>query len=619
MHPDVYKRPLLWVLAAYIITLVFCYSPAPSKRDVFHYIPEKQVFLKGRVDGFAVSKKEWRNAPVKVLSVNGAPADGTVYARFKNFEPEWKDEIAFSGRLQKPYGVRLVGNFDWREYLAFKNIFTEIKADGAAILKPAPAPVRWLRAVRADILKTFEKSFPPETAGIAGGVLLGERGEFPDGLYAAFQDSGAIHLLVASGGNVGFVTLIVLFCCSLFGMGRKKMTAAALLATGIYTLVAGADAPLVRAYFMAVCACAGYFLGRNSGVFQGLIVSCLVILLVRPAAVFETGFQMSFLATLAIVVCLNNYVPPAKWPRAARFFAQIFLATLSTQLVLLPVFTNVFYKVSLTGLASNMILVPLASCLMGLGFAYYVLSVLHMGFLLYGSFWGALELFKTLVEFFASFKLSSLPASAWGPGSVTAYYAGLFLLFNLPLKKFARKITPVCLGIMVLAPAVQYVMRPALDVYLLNEWNRSAAVVRAKTGETFVLGDAVNADKLLRALYKTGARQADAVFLFTEKANPKFEVEKLSDRIIVPFEKETWPGAEMFIGQTRVRVVWGLHETKDGRIWYNEGYSGTDKDDVSYCLENSGKEICIGAHARFARTSGKTVRGILNDTVRVRL
>ena len=115
---------------------------------------------------------------------------------------------------------------------------------------------------------------------------------------------------------------------------------------GVYTVLAGADAPLTRAYFMTVCAVAGYFLRRNSGVFQGLVLSCLVILLVHPAAVFETGFQMSFLATLAIVVCLNLYEIPYTWPRWVRFFAQIFLATLSTQLVLLPVFTNVFYKVS---------------------------------------------------------------------------------------------------------------------------------------------------------------------------------------------------------------------------------------------------------------------------------
>lgn len=616
MHPDAYKRPLLWVLAAYILTLIFFYSPAPAQRDVFHSISQQPVTLTGRVDGFAVSKKGGRNAAVKVKSVNGVPAEGTVYARFKNFEPKWKDEIQISGKLQKPYGVNLLGNFDWRRYLSLKNIFTEIKAADASVLKPAPFYWRWIRAVRADILHTFEMNFSPEKAGVAGGILLGERGEFPDDLYAAFQDSGAIHLLVASGGNVGFVTLITLFICSLIGLGRKKMMVAALAAAGIYTLIAGADAPLVRAYFMTVCACLGYLLGRNSGVFQGLLVSCFVILCIHPASVFETGFQMSFLATLAIVVCLNNYRVPASWPRPARFFAQIFLATLATQLVLLPVFTNVFYKVSLTGLLSNMILVPLASCIMGLGFAYYLLSAVHAGILLYGPLWGALELFQQLVEFFASFKFSALPSSSWGAGTVLSYYAGLFLLFNLPLKKFACKMAPYGLVFMACALAAQYFSRPALEVYLLNEWNRSAAVVRTRTGETFVFGNGISEEKILRALYKTGVRKADALLSFGPQTD--LSAKDVAARSVFPFE-DAWPGESVQIGNSRVRMTWGLHETKDGRLWENNGYSGTDKDDVSYCIENSSREVCLGAHARFVRAENKITRGRLNDTVKIKL
>lgn len=617
MHPDVYKRPLLWVLAAYILTLVFFYSPALSKRDIFHFIPQKQVTLTGRVDGFALSKNGGRNAAVKVLSVNGIPAKGTVYARFKDFDPQWKDEISVSGKLQTPYGVNLLGNFDWRSYLALKNIFTEIKVSEASVIRPAPFFIRWIRGARSAVLRSFDTSFPPELAGIAGGVTLGERGEFSPELYSAFQDSGAIHLLVASGGNVGFVTLIVLFLCSSFGVGRRKMMLAALAAAGIYTLVAGADAPLVRAYFMTLCACAGYWLGRNSGVFQGLLVSCFLILCFHPSAVFETGFQMSFLATLAIIVCLNNYRPPANWPKWVRFFVQIFLATLSTQLVLLPVFTNVFYKVSLTGLISNMALVPLASCVMGLSFAYYALSVIHAGILLYWPLWGALWLFRMLVEFFASFKLSALPVCAWSPGAVAAYYAGLFLVFNLPLKNFVRKTAPFCAAVIAAALGLQYFLRPAVTVYLLNEWNRSAAIVRVRGGETFVLGDGVKADKMQRALYKTGVRKAALFLPFS--AQSKYDWDLLAEKTVLPFD-EVWPGQTCPTGSARVWMRWGLHETKDGRLWENKGYSGTAKDDVSYCLETSRGDVCLGAHARFVRLAdGTVVQSRLNDTVTIKL
>lgn len=614
MHPDIYKRPLLFCLAALIILLACFYSPAPSKRDVFHSLDKKTVTLTGRAEGFAVSKKKSKNVIVKVFSVDGEPADGYVYARLRDFEPEWKDTLEITGRLQKPYGIDLLGNFDWSRYLAHKNVFTEIKSSDVRVIQPAAWPFRAVRAVRADILRVFNRAFEPELAGIAGGVLLGERGELSPSLYTAFQDSGAIHLLVASGGNVGFVTLVTVAFCSLFGAGRKKTLLIALAVAGVYTLIAGADAPLVRAYFMAACACAGYFLGRNSGVFQGLIVSCFIILCFHPASVFETGFQMSFLATLAIIVCLNNFTLPAKWPAWVRFFAQIFLATLSTQLVLLPVFTNVFYKVSLTGLVSNMILVPMASLLMGLSFAYYVLTLVHAGFLLYWPALWCLEGFKALVEFFASFRFSALPAAAWSTGAMVSFYAALFWLFNLPLKNFARKTFIPCLLLVVGAPLAQAVFFSPARVYLLNEWNKNAAVVRTPAGETFVLGDTLEPEKLSAALYKTGVTKADAVLLFSEKKS-KNDLSRVVPvgRTVRPFA-DVWPGDELVIGGTRVLVVWGRHQTREGRFWTNRGYSGSDKDDVSYCLQSGGKEICIGAHARFAQAGEKTVFNIRNKT-----
>ena len=273
MHPDMYKRPLLWCLVALIVGLAFFYRPAPSGRDVFHFLPQKEVTLTGRVESFAVHKKKSQNVIIKVFSVNGQKAEGQIYARLPDFTPQWKDVLEISGRLQQPYGVDLLGNFDWRNYLADKGIFTEIKSSSVAVVRPASWPWRVIRALRTDILRVLNEAFPPDLASIAGGVLLGERGEQDPALYSAFQDSGAIHLLVASGGNVGFVTLLTLAVCAWVGLSRKKMLLLALSVAGAYTLIAGADAPLVRAYFMAVCACTGYLFGRNSGVFQGLLVS----------------------------------------------------------------------------------------------------------------------------------------------------------------------------------------------------------------------------------------------------------------------------------------------------------------------------------------------------------
>ena len=599
MHPSVYKRPLLWLLAVLITGLSLFYSPRPGKRDVSRFLLPGEVTLVGRVDSFAILKKDRQNAWLTVSSLNGVPVTGRVYARLNDFTPGWKDTLQVTGHLQEPYAVELPGNFNWRNYLAHKQTFAEIKASGVLRVKQAAWPWRVIRQVRQDILHTFTASFPPQLAGIAGGVLLGERGDFPPALYTAFQDSGAIHLLVASGGNVGFVTLLTLAVGFAVGLRRRPLLLVALGTAGLYTLIAGADAPLLRAYLMTVCACAGYFLGRNSGILQGLILSGLIILCVTPSAVFDAGFQMSFLATLSIVIFLNNFHVPETWPKLLRFFTQIFLATLASQLALLPIFTNVFYKVSLTGLVSNMILVPLASGLMGIGFVYYLLTLLHAGILLYYPFWWGLLLFQSLVEFFASLRFSALAATAWNGGSVAAYYILLFWISQLPHKAFFKKLCAPCLLAAFLCFTAGRAWQNRPQVFLLNEWNHRAAIVKINRQTAAVFNDHFPVEKLERALNALGISKAafDASF-------DSFET--------------LWPGEEISLGNATLRATWEIRQARDGHIYQNTGYSGQAKEGLSYCVRVKKREICLGSHAWFVvLPDGQTRSYKPNGTVRL--
>ena len=590
MHPDFYKRPLLWCVVGAILVLSLFYHPAPSKRDVFRFLPHKTVTLIGRVESFPVTKNNSHNAVVKVISVDNKPSSGYVYARVSSFLPQWKDTLVIHGNLQQPYGIDLPGNFNWRKYLALKNIFVEIKSSDVSVYRPAPLLWRWVRALRTDILQTFADAFPPELAAIAGGVLLGERSDLAPELYTAFQDSGAIHLLVASGGNVGFVTLMTIAVGYLLGLSRRKMLAAALVTAGIYTLLAGADAPLVRAYLMAVCACAGYYLGRNSGVLQGVLLSCAVILLFHPSAVFETGFQMSFLATVSIVLCVTNYRLPRRWPKLIRFFVQVFMATLASQLALLPIFTNSFYKVSLVGLASNMVLVPLSSVVMALCFAYYVLSLFSAGFLLLHFCGVMLWIFKVLVVLFAHLPFSSVAVTAWPVGGVIAYYAGLWYVMQLPNKTVRTKCAlPLCVVVLISLVACCFGSSQR-KVWVLSEWNKHAVLVRASARQLFVFNDGITNEKLSRAMQHIGFSKPTAQFSLTPTKDLRI-----------------WPGETWTYAETVISSTWEKHLNRDGQVWQRKGFTGQDSDAVSFCVKRKSALLCVGAHARFVQLNNKEI------------
>lgn len=621
MHASYYKRPLLWGLICYILCLLFFYKPGPDPQDIYHHISPKEVTLTAQAAGFAVSKGNKQNIILRVQSIDGHPAKGRVYARFeKGKAPLWKEKVQVSGILKKPYSQDIQGNFDWGAYLASKNIFTEIKVNDVRPLAAAPLFFRWITQIRQDVLQTFYAHFSEDLSAVANGILLGERGDLSASLYSAFQDSGAVHLLVASGANVAFVTLIVFALGNLLGFNKRKTAWVALLLAGVYTLIAGADAPLTRAYFMAVCAVLGYVFHRNSGVFQGIILSCWAILLITPSAIFETGFQMSFLATFAIVICLNNYEFSYRWPKGVRFFAQIFLVTLSSQLALLPVFTNIFYKVSFVGLLANMVLVPLASVLMTACALFYLFSCIGLGLLFKPVVGFLLFLFVFLVKSFAAFPLAAVSVAAWKTNKIICYYALLFLLFHLPLKSFVLKLYKPLLGAVLLLLVFDFFFLSAHEIYLLNDWNKNAILLKTSNAEHVLIGAEIDGEKLAKALFSIGAKELDYLLLFNAKKGQLKNIETLQEKIkinkiVFPFQ-DIWPGEEIKQGPLHIQARWAVMQDSQKALWHQLGYGGKN-DRLSYQISGKDFSFITSGNGRFILQDGQVQNNLLNSTRKI--
>ena len=69
MHPDIYKRPLLFLLISLMIGISFFCKPKPGPQDIHAFVPQKTVTLTGCVEGFYTVKPKSNNVIVKVLSV----------------------------------------------------------------------------------------------------------------------------------------------------------------------------------------------------------------------------------------------------------------------------------------------------------------------------------------------------------------------------------------------------------------------------------------------------------------------------------------------------------------------------------------------------------------------
>lgn len=513
MHPSFYKRPFLIVFLIYVFALaLFLKVPKPKTNDIFYKAPAKAE-LSAYINSYPRQKENKQLFTADVLTFNGTKQSGKIYLTCKDCPELQRGQIInFESDLFTPSNQINYGAFDWNKYLARKHIFAQGNISKIIEIQSPKNFWFYLSKVRSSILKVFQNNLPENSAAILSGITLGEKGDIDDNLYISFQDSGAMHLLVASGGNVGFVTLIVYFLCSLFFGGRLKTAFIALFAALFYTLIAGADAPLLRAYLMTAAATFGFILGRKSGIMQGLLLAAFFILLFNPQSLFEAGFQMSFLATCAIILFTLNY-KFGKMPRLLKGGLELFFVSFCAQLALLPVFTNYFYKISFSAVISNLLLVPLSAVLMGGGFLLWISSfcgnfiftpvLFVMKFLLF--------CFEHLVNFFAALPVSHITAPAMKSTTIIAFYILLFYLLNLPL--FKKKIKSFCfvlfLALLVFCGGI-FIKRPN-EIILRGAYNFN--IILHEKDMTKMLGASVSSQTAQRALLALGTKEIDCLFV----------------------------------------------------------------------------------------------------------
>jgi len=598
-----YKRPLFVFLVFYILFLISLPKEIPSG-DIYYKTPA-DVTLTGRVTQYPQIKKSSVNVFVKIISVDGKPARGRVYVKLPpDTVVNFMDTIEAKGHLDKPFSVSILGNFDWAEYLANKGIYTQLNAESAAVITPAPLFFRITNKIRNDILKLFADNFDEENAAVLSGVTLGERSGVPDDLHKAFRDGGVVHLLVASGLHVGFVMVIIYFLCAACGLKYNLRLPTALAASGIYTLIAGADASLLRAYIMTACAGIGLKTGRNSGALHGLTAAALVIILLNPRSVYETGFQMSFLATFIILLSVKTFKINPKWPPVIKRPAETFLITLSVQLVLLPIYANVFYRYSFVAFASNIFLVPLTGCLLACGFLLYAAHLTGIGFL-FKAVWGVcyalLWVFNGLLKFFASLPFSAADMPSLTAPVIAVFFICLFFVYNSNIFKHKRIVVGVLAVIMAAAVFINP-FKPKNYFYILNNFGKGAVVFNMD-GKTVITTKNFDEDVLRNALFSLSRRKADIVFAPQELS--------FASKTVKPF-KDIWPGEKINFGNIRVESFWGVNKGAD-RFWENTGYSGTSKDGMSFNFTGS-HTIFTGGENNFIKFDGEVLSAEQNGT-----
>ncbi len=338
-------------------------------------------------------------------------------------------QVELEARVRKPRNFRNPGAFDHEGYLARRHIYWTAAARPGTTVQVVnencgfmlPAAVYGLREIA---LERLDRLYPADAYanGMLRATLIGDKSRLERVWTDHFRYTGTYHAIVISGLHLTALAAVLLFVFRVWPALDFAVLPLACALSWLYTALTGWQTPVIRAAVGLTLYLAARFFFRRPQLLNIIAVTALAFLALDPEQLFEASFQLSFLSVLAIAalavpILERTSLPiglglrdPANRdkdlhlaPRVAQFRVELRLLaeTLSMAVrlpersllagfaVLLRVVLYVyelavvssavqlglvlpmalyFHRVSFTGLSANILVVPLMTLVVPIGF-----------------------------------------------------------------------------------------------------------------------------------------------------------------------------------------------------------------------------------------------------------
>ncbi|MEG4519226.1 MULTISPECIES: ComEC/Rec2 family competence protein [unclassified Microcoleus] len=390
----------VWAVAGLLAFLASVYfavrSPQPAIDDISKLIPaggntqEVAVTVRGRVVSTPRLTRSGRSQfwleTDLVSEINGGeggavvnrPVSGKLYVTVPLLQATGlyaDNTIAVVGSLYKPQPPSNPGAFDFQTYLAREGAFVGLKgrqidwkrekaiadvnrvnSQTAAFLEPSGMQPSKIQAMRQRIVRSQLSQLNVPEGPLISAIALGKQAvDLPYNIRDYFVQAGLAHAIAASGTQVSMVLALVL------GLTRRfsKQLQFSFGVGALFLLVAltGFEASVCRAALMGFGTLFALVLNRQVKPLGLLLIAATILLLVNPLWIWDLGFQLSFLATLGLIVTTPPLMAKLDWMPPA--IASIVVVPIAASVWVLPLLLYVFSVVSPYSILVNIIAAPL--------------------------------------------------------------------------------------------------------------------------------------------------------------------------------------------------------------------------------------------------------------------
>jgi competence protein ComEC len=310
------------------------------------------------------------------------------------------DEVEAVGRLQEPEGPANPGERDYAAALREQGIRAVLRVqhgpDGVTRLERGGtwSPGAWRARVRGWGVRTLQDVMPERQSALAAALLLGEGSQLGKREWDRYIRTGVIHVLVVSGQHLVILGGFVWLCLRAAQVRQRRGVLVVIVLLWAYAFIAGLRPSVLRATITVSVFGGGLLVRRPVIAANAFALAWLLVVLLDPADVNDTGCLLSFLCVAALywdrgrqqathqepdpLDRLLDEARPA-WQRGLLWLGWIVLAqylvALGLWLVVTPLIAARLHFVPLAGLLIGPPVILLTSVALVTGFLYLLTSL----------------------------------------------------------------------------------------------------------------------------------------------------------------------------------------------------------------------------------------------------
>ncbi len=410
--------------------------------------------------------------------------------------------------------------FSYRKYLSSKEIFseTEIKK----IYKKGNSHNLGLK-LRNDfytyVHKVFENNMSKRAADFCISVVLGENIVDDNSI----RDLGLSHILAVSGLHIDLLFTFILFILRKLWINYKYSYSFALILALVYGYLIAFPFSVIRVIGVNIIGYLAFLYKKPFDKIKATLIIAVLILLINPFAILNTGFILSFVASFSILLIY----PKFERKFGKTYFRKIFIFTLAIQLGILPFLVYYFGIINLLTILANFLVLPIFNISMYLIFIVLLLSPLLGTFLKIG-FLSLDFLVRSMLNITAVLSKVNISVIDFNkPNFLLALYVFLLvlILINLERKLIKRNINLLMVSAMILI------------LSLASDFNKvSYQMIDIGQGDGFLINDRGN-------------------YYLIDVGGPNYKTYNSGEKVLVPYLKS--------LGIKNIEGIFISHEDND--------------------------------------------------------